>query len=69
MTEFTYNNIYPFAHCIIQHYFRLSDCLLLSQATPFTDEICETIIERAQSCCNDDLEELFFALFAAILQI
>ena len=33
------------AHCVVQHWFRLPDRSLISQATPgFIDEACETII-------------------------
>ena len=36
------------SNCIVQHWFRLSDGSLISQATPFTDEACETTIVRLE---------------------
>ena len=38
------------AHCVIQPWFQLSDCLLISQATPFTDEACKTIFFHLEEC-------------------
>ena len=46
MTEFHTLNIYSFCPCIVQHWFWLSECSLISQATPFTDVTCWTIIVR-----------------------
>ena len=56
------------AHCVVQHWFRLSDRSLISQATPFADEACETnrSLGRRISCWKT--RKSTFALFAAISQ-
>ena len=59
MKEFHTYEYVPFltAHCTIQHWFRLSNCL---QAKPFVDETSETNLSlgRMESCWEDDLEEI-----------
>ena len=48
------------AHCVIQHWFRPSDPLLISQATPFTDEACKTrLIAWKNRKLLEDSEEIF----------
>ena len=54
----------------MQYCFWLSNCSLISQATPFPDEACETncSLGRMESCWKENPKE-FFALFAVILQV
>ena len=40
----------PIVFCSIIHWFWLSNCLLISQATPFVDEACEIIIIHLEEC-------------------
>ena len=54
------------AHCVIQHWFWVSDRLLILQATPFADEACETIV-RTESCWKT--RKSSFSLFATTSQV
>ena len=56
-------------HCVVQHWFRLSDRSLTSQATPFVDEACETSrsLGRSGSCWKT--RKSSFALSTAISQV
>ena len=46
-----------------------SDRSLISQATPFAEEACETVIRRSLELLEARLDIVFFALFAAISQV
>ena len=56
---------------LVQHWFRLSDRSLISQATPFTDEACETTIVcyEERKVVRRKTRKSSFALFTAILQV
>ena len=61
--NFTCMNIHPFAHCVVQHWFRLSDRLLILHATHFADETNRSL-ERRENCWKT--QKSSFALFATI---
>ena len=69
--SFTCMNIYPFCplHRTALTWFRLSDRLLISQTTSFTDKACKTnhFAWKSGKLLEENSEE-FFALFAAISQ-
>ena len=56
--RFTCMNIYPF--CTLRrrvyssYLFRPSNCSLISQATPFANEACETVIAKTVSCWKEN---------------
>ena len=59
--SYTCMNIYPFFPLRLQHWLWCFDRSLISQATPFADEDCETnhSLRRTESCWKEDLEEFF----------
>ena len=70
-TEFHMCEYYLSAHCVVQHWLRLSDRLFISQATPFADEVCETnrLLGRRGGVVERKTRKSFSALFAAISQV
>ena len=67
-TEFHMHKHLPFLPIASHKLVSVSYCLLISQATPFTDEACDTTTWKMETCWKEDSEE-FFALFAVILQV